>query len=131
MASTKTFTVEDLKQHTTETDCYLALNGKVYDITEFLDEHPGGYDIILNATGRDATEDFEEIGHSNAARDMLPQWEIGVFQDAAPSTSKAKASATTNSTGVTASSGATTVKALLPLLVVLLAVLFFYYSKSG
>lgn len=39
-----------------------------------------GYDIILNTTGRDATEDFEEIGHSNAAREMLEKFVIGKFE---------------------------------------------------
>jgi cytochrome b involved in lipid metabolism len=39
-----------------------------------------GYDIILNTTGRDATEDFEEIGHSNAAREMLDKYLVGDFE---------------------------------------------------
>ena len=39
-----------------------------------------GYDIILNTTGRDATEDFEEIGHSNAAREMLDKYLVGNFE---------------------------------------------------
>lgn len=42
--------------------------------------HAAGYDIILNTTGRDATEDFEEIGHSNAAREMLDKYIIGDFE---------------------------------------------------
>jgi cytochrome b involved in lipid metabolism len=41
MAETKTYTLEDLKQHTTESDCWLAIHGKVYNVTDFLDEHPG------------------------------------------------------------------------------------------
>jgi cytochrome b5 len=39
-----------------------------------------GYDIILNTTGRDATEDFEEVGHSNAAREMLDKYLVGNFE---------------------------------------------------
>ena len=38
-----------------------------------------GYDIILNTTGRDATEDFDEIGHSNSAREMLDKYLLGDF----------------------------------------------------
>jgi cytochrome b involved in lipid metabolism len=41
MEETKAYTLEELKQHTTETDCWLAINGKVYNVTDFLDEHPG------------------------------------------------------------------------------------------
>ena len=32
------------------------------------------------AAGKDATEDFEEIGHSNSAREMLDKYEIGKFE---------------------------------------------------
>ena len=38
----RTVDLEELSKHTTEKDCYLLYNGKVYDVTEFLDEHPGG-----------------------------------------------------------------------------------------
>ena len=48
---TKMYAVKDLKQHTTEDDCWIAINGKVYDVTHFLDEHPGGFDIIVTNTG--------------------------------------------------------------------------------
>lgn len=48
---TKLYTVKDLKEHTTEDDCWIAINGKVYDVTHFLDEHPGGFDIIVTNTG--------------------------------------------------------------------------------
>jgi cytochrome b involved in lipid metabolism len=41
MAETKTYTVEELLKHTTEEDCWLAIHGKVYNVTDFLDEHPG------------------------------------------------------------------------------------------
>ncbi|GFH25550.1 cytochrome b5 heme-binding domain-containing protein [Haematococcus lacustris] len=45
------YTVEDLSKHTSDKSCWLAIRGKVYDVTEFLEEHPGGYDIILTSTG--------------------------------------------------------------------------------
>lgn len=38
-----------------------------------------GYDIILNVTAKDATEDFDEIGHSNAAREMLDKYYVADF----------------------------------------------------
>ena len=40
--ATRILDLTELKKHTTETDCYLLYDGKVYDVTEFLDEHPGG-----------------------------------------------------------------------------------------
>ena len=47
----KKISLEDCKSHNREEDCWLVISGKVYDVTEFLDEHPGGFDIVLAATG--------------------------------------------------------------------------------
>jgi cytochrome-b5 reductase len=42
-----------------------------------MDDHPGGPEIITNYGGEDATEEFEEVFHSQKARDMLPEYLIG------------------------------------------------------
>ena len=47
----KIFELEEVKKHTREDDCWLVVDGSVYDVTEFLDEHPGGFDIIISNTG--------------------------------------------------------------------------------
>lgn len=47
----KLYGLADLKAHTTDKSCWLLVHGKVYDVTDFLEEHPGGYDIILTSTG--------------------------------------------------------------------------------
>mmetsp|Transcript_11226 Transcript_11226/g.33699 ORF Transcript_11226/g.33699 Transcript_11226/m.33699 type:complete len:142 (-) Transcript_11226:539-964(-) len=125
----KLYKLSDLKAHTTEKSCFLLVHGKVYDVTDFLDEHPGGYDIILNTTGRDATEDFEEIGHSNAAREMLDKYLIGNFEGSSVSDkteqvvkkTAVSAGQTTNSDPGTL---VTAFKALLPLLIILVAAYF-------
>ncbi|KAJ4726724.1 Cytochrome b5, partial [Melia azedarach] len=49
----------------------------VYDVTSFMDDHPGGDEVLISATGKDATNDFEDVGHSDAAREMLEQYYIG------------------------------------------------------
>ncbi|ONI26140.1 hypothetical protein PRUPE_1G006400 [Prunus persica] len=49
----------------------------VYDVTKFLEDHPGGDDVLLSATGKDATDDFEDVGHSDNARDMLKDMYVG------------------------------------------------------
>jgi nitrate reductase (NAD(P)H) len=53
--------------HTTSESAWFVHEGKVYNATAFLEDHPGGPDSILIATGADATEDFNAI-HSNKVR---------------------------------------------------------------
>jgi len=59
MSQTKTFTWQELASHNTEKDCWVAVRGKIYDVTEFMHRHPGGKDVLLLNAGRDATQIFE------------------------------------------------------------------------
>merc|ERR1711974_168013 len=43
----------------------------------FLDEHPGGEEILIENAGVDSTENFEDVGHSSDAREMLQEYYIG------------------------------------------------------
>lgn len=67
----------------------MAINGNVYDITKFLNEHPGGSEVIMEVAGQDGSEGFEDVGHSEDARDMLKEYLIGEL----PAEEKAKAEA--------------------------------------
>ncbi|NXW43506.1 CYB5B protein, partial [Nyctiprogne leucopyga] len=40
-------------------------------------QHPGGEEVLLEQAGRDATESFEDVGHSTDAREMLKQYYVG------------------------------------------------------
>lgn len=42
-----------------------------------MDDHPGGDEVLLSATGKDATDDFEDVGHSDSAREMMDKYYIG------------------------------------------------------
>ncbi|RNF01211.1 cytochrome b-domain protein [Trypanosoma rangeli] len=58
------------------TACWLAIENKVYDLTSFIDLHPGGRDVLLCESGTDATLAFEKIGHSGGARRMMKSYEV-------------------------------------------------------
>ncbi|KAJ2874340.1 hypothetical protein GGH93_002468 [Coemansia aciculifera] len=77
MSEVTTYTGEQIQQHATREDIWIVVHGKVYDVTKFLDEHPGGEEVILEHAGIDATEAFEDIGHSDDARDLLKDYFIG------------------------------------------------------
>ncbi|XP_065863115.1 cytochrome b5 [Euphorbia lathyris] len=73
----RVYLFEDVVQHNKIKDCWLIISGKVYDVTPFMDDHPGGDEVLLSSTGADATNDFEDVGHSDAARDMMEKYYIG------------------------------------------------------
>lgn len=56
-----TLRFEDVLKHNTRQSCWVIVSGRVYDVTKFLDEHPGGSSIILKYGGKDATEEYDPI----------------------------------------------------------------------
>lgn len=73
----KYFTLEEIRTHNLSKDTWLIIHDKVYDITSFLEEHPGGEEVLFEQAGADATESFEDVGHSTDAREMLDQYFLG------------------------------------------------------
>lgn len=71
------YTYEEVAKHNKVEDAWIVIDGKVYDITNFLDEHPGGEEIIFENAGGDATESFLDIGHSDDAMKILKGKYIG------------------------------------------------------
>ncbi|XP_065022116.1 cytochrome b5-like [Musa acuminata AAA Group] len=77
----KVYTLAEVSAHNSANDCWLVIDGKVYDVTKFLDDHPGGDEVLVSSTGKDATDDFEDVGHSTAARAMLDEYYVGEIDD--------------------------------------------------
>jgi len=63
-------TMEEVARHDKEDDCWIVINGKVYDVTDWLEKHPGTKYPILDAAGTDATEIFEHLH----GVDILPKF---------------------------------------------------------
>ncbi|KAJ7959397.1 cytochrome b5-like [Quillaja saponaria] len=73
----KVHSFEEVAKHNKTKDCWLIISGQVYNVTSFMDDHPGGDEVLLAATGKDATNDFEDVGHSDSAREMMEKYLIG------------------------------------------------------
>uniref|UniRef100_A0A670Z2M4 Cytochrome b5 heme-binding domain-containing protein n=1 Tax=Pseudonaja textilis TaxID=8673 RepID=A0A670Z2M4_PSETE len=71
------FTLAEVAKHSSDREAWLVIHDRVYDVTRFLDEHPGGDKVLLEQAGRDATESFEDVGHSMDAKEMLKQYLMG------------------------------------------------------
>ncbi|KAJ3385849.1 hypothetical protein HDU92_002834 [Lobulomyces angularis] len=56
----KTFDLQTISKHNTEDDGWLIINSKVYNVSNFIDAHPGGKRIILPLLGKDATQEFHQ-----------------------------------------------------------------------
>ncbi|KAK5116686.1 hypothetical protein LTR62_007360 [Meristemomyces frigidus] len=61
MTNQTLLTVEEIRKHNTPEDCWIVVDGNVWDITDFAPQHPGGGQIIWKHAGRDATTSYSEI----------------------------------------------------------------------
>ena len=78
----RVITVEELEKHNSEGDLWIAVEGKVYDMTAYHKMHPGfgGPGIILKNAGMDATSGFRKAKHSPKAMGIKDGLEIGSLE---------------------------------------------------
>ncbi len=71
----------ELASANTAQKCWVLVNGKVYDVTKYLQDHPGGDQILLKHSGtKDATKGFEQAEHTKGALDKMETMMIGEYQ---------------------------------------------------
>jgi cytochrome b5 len=86
-----TYTTQDVATHSTESDCWAIVSGKVYNLTPIMNAHPGGKAAILAACGKDATTAFTTMGgsgHPTSAVMQLENYLLGALV-ATPATTTA------------------------------------------
>lgn len=77
----KVITWLELKKHTTKKDCWVLIDGKVYNATSYLEEHPGGADVLVKYSGRDSTEAFtKDVNHTASAISIRDKHLIGTIE---------------------------------------------------
>lgn len=57
IAEFDSYSIEDVASHSTEEDCWIVLENKIYDVTVWIQKHPGGKDAISNWCGKVGFED--------------------------------------------------------------------------
>ncbi|KAL9945076.1 fatty acid alpha-hydroxylase [Verticillium nonalfalfae] len=75
-----TFTRAEVEAHNTEGSCYVTIGDKVYDITDFVQDHPGGPEFVLEYAGKDVEEILkDEVSHthSDSAYEILDESLVG------------------------------------------------------
>eukprot|EP00762_Andalucia_godoyi_P006743 ANDGO_06171.mRNA.1 Cytochrome b5 len=76
MSSKREYSMSDVAKHNNANDCWMVIHGKVYDVTNYVDVHPG-MDRILEGAGKDATDLFEGVFHSGSAVMLMADMCIG------------------------------------------------------
>lgn len=78
------YSPHEVSTHNKSHDIWVIMNGSVYDITNFLPNHPGGDEIVLEHAGLDITEVFKSAEihqHSSSAFEMLRDHKIGGLEN--------------------------------------------------
>lgn len=73
----KQYSLKEVAAHCTMDSCWMVVLDKVYDFTDFIEYHPGGYELMLEYAGADATNAFIEKPHTIDATGMLDKYLIG------------------------------------------------------
>lgn len=80
-APAKSYTMAQVAKHNTATDCWTVVNKKVYNVTGWVNKHPGGSRVITAMCGRDGTAMFRgEHGTSGKPSSVLAAYQIGVLK---------------------------------------------------
>jgi cytochrome b involved in lipid metabolism len=74
-----TYTLKEVSYHDNLDDCWVVIYDRIYDITNFIYEHPGGDDVMMEYAGRDATLAFRSVGHSKMAEMALEPFLVGAL----------------------------------------------------
>lgn len=79
MSNLPTFTKEEVAERNFKAgkDCWLIYKNAVYNVTDYLPDHPGGPDLVTDWAGMDCTKAFNDAGHSAEAMRDLKKYKIG------------------------------------------------------
>ena len=75
------YTLEEVAQHNTQTDCWVVVNGLVLEVTDFMSEHPGGRMALLAWAGQDATEAFNAVHEADSVHAYAAHTIVGKLKE--------------------------------------------------
>ncbi|XP_075058810.1 cytochrome b5 reductase 4 isoform X2 [Mixophyes fleayi] len=70
-------TEEELAKHNKKTDCWICIRGLVYNVTPYMEYHPGGEEELMKAAGADGTQLFDQVHRWVNYESMLKECLIG------------------------------------------------------
>eukprot|EP00760_Papus_ankaliazontas_P034218 PhM_4_TR7050/c0_g1_i1/m.84493 len=76
----KVFSRKDVSQHNKRDDCWVIIRNDVFNLTKFVDLHPGGVAFIVENAGKDVTELFDQYHHADVLRKYAPRLHVGTLK---------------------------------------------------
>lgn len=74
------FTMTQVQMHNSKSDCWSAINGKIYDLTSWIGQHPGGKSAIISICGKDGSAAFnDQHGGQSRPANELDGFFIGIL----------------------------------------------------
>jgi cytochrome b involved in lipid metabolism len=74
----KVYSSKEVSEHkTVENGMWVVIDGGVYDVTQFINEHPGGPKILKRSAGKDASKSFWKYHGDNVLKKYGPKLKIG------------------------------------------------------
>jgi len=80
-AAMRKVTMAELRRHNSEKDLWIAIDGHAYDMTKYVQHHPGGALLLIHMAGKDATDQFANYHPASVYKTLLPQYHVGEIVD--------------------------------------------------
>lgn len=81
----RAYTLQEVAQHATAKDCWMAIHGKVYDFSAYIPQHPSAPEVMTRHCGKEATRAFDTKDrgrpHGDYAKGLLARYEVGALRD--------------------------------------------------
>ncbi|CAH0724450.1 unnamed protein product, partial [Brenthis ino] len=76
------YTRKEIEERNRAENAAIIIDNNVYDVSKFLEDHPGGIEVLLNNAGKDASRCFHDVGHSEDAKLWRKEFKIGEVVEA-------------------------------------------------
>jgi len=123
----KQYSRDEVKKHNDNQSSWIIIHNNIFDVTQFLNEHPGGEEVLLEQAGRDGSEAFEDVGHSSDARELMLKYKIGEIVESERHPVKEKKSSWTSNTADTSSNQSSFKSWILPIALGIVATIIYRF----
>lgn len=83
-AAAKTYSLQTVATHRRADNCWMAINGAVYDLSAYIPQHPSAPEVMLAWCGKEASQAFmtknRGRAHSPYATELLQRYRIGTLE---------------------------------------------------